>query len=1103
MRSQRFLIGTALMVLCLSWVAPAQQMDTALIVGTVTDVTGAVIPGVTVTFNHLATGTVYTSSTNSEGNFRSTPLRIGEYIVLAEQEGFSTYSGSGVTLGIGDTRQLDIALTVGSVTEIIEVEASAPLLQTTEASAGTVIENRQIIDLPLNGRDYLQLAVISAGTVRSRGQGISIGGQRGSEVNFTIDGMDNNNQSIASQGGMKETVKPSIDALSEFKVITNGFSAEYGKTSSGIVALSIKSGTNELHGTVFEFLRNDKMDAKNFFTPPGRDKPPFKRNQYGFAIGGPIKKNRAFLFGDMEFTDQRESAIRVNTIPSAAFINGDFSAGDTVYDPMTFDGTERQPFVNNRVPADRMDPVTNLVKGWYPAPQNDNRTRNYTFVPPANRDAMKWDLRFDQNLTDTDNFFLRWTHQQRNVFGSPFLPPTQYGSLTGGGDVDYTANNSVVAYNRVWSPSFITAFRFGWNYLDTDNTVFGDVTGDVNGAIGLQGVDQTLDGAGQFFISGYRWVGSSLFRPNLIQSQTRQLSADNTWTKGNHAIKFGAQIFFMQSFIENPQRAKGTFVFDGRFSERSASLRAGTGEPFADFLLGFPREMQGSNTVYMNIRSPVNHYYIQDDWKVNDRLTLNMGLRYELYPPWIETRDGIANFDLGTCRGCDDGFINIAGSRGSDRRSRALLDQDNTNFGPRLGMAYRIGDQTVIRAAYGIFYATFTNTGGGEFMETMPPFHFKVALSTGRTDPFLSMREGLPPGTITPLGARGVEMSSFQTAVQWPMAQNWNLNIQQTLPGDVLWQVGYYGNKMNHMILRYDENQPLPGPGALNPRRPWSKTAFDPACRGDVCFDGTEGHFITLGRMNRHAYRGNTLYHGFETKIEKRYSEGFTFIGSYAWSHVIGDNTPLGGSGAAPGESGRVILNALDWRRERGSSAQDMRHRFVGSFVYELPFGRGKMFGSGWSSAANAVLGGWSVGSIVQLYAGTPQHLTVRGNPAGVGGGDRPNVVQGQSGILPRSQRTLDRFFNTDAFVAAPPYTFGNAGKNVLVGPRTTLWDFSVFKNVRVGERVGIQYRFESFNFTNTPLFSFPNSQVGNPNFGQISSVSSWRRMQMGLKIVF
>lgn len=218
---------------------------------------------------------------------------------------------------------------------------------------------------------------------------------------------------------------------------------------------------------------------------------------------------------------------------------------------------------------------------------------------------------------------------------------------------------------------------------------------------------------------------------------------------------------------------------------------------------------------------------------------------------------------------------------------------------------------------------------------------------------------------------------------------------------------------------------------------------------------------------------------------------------------MIGDNTPLGGSGAAPGESGRVILNALDWRRERGSSAQDMRHRFVGSFVYELPFGRGKMFGSGWSSAANAVLGGWSVGSIVQLYAGTPQHLTVRGNPAGVGGGDRPNVVQGQSGILPRSQRTLDRFFNTDAFVAAPPYTFGNAGKNVLVGPRTTLWDFSVFKNVRVGERVGIQYRFESFNFTNTPLFSFPNSQVGNPNFGQISSVSSWRRMQMGLKIVF
>ncbi len=1105
MNVRRCVTAAMLLGILLAGLAVGQQMDTALIVGTVSDQTLAVVPGANITFAHLATGTEYTSTTNETGNYRSPPLRIGEYIVVAEAEGFKQYAGSGINLSIGDVRELDIPLEVGAVTEVIEVQASAPLLQTSDASAGTVIANRQIVDLPLNGRDYLQLAVISSGTVRSRGQGISIGGQRGSEVNFTIDGMDNNNQSIASQGGMKETVKPSIDAIAEFKVITNGFSAEYGKTSSGIVALSIKSGTNQVHGTVFEFLRNEKLDAKNFFTPAGGTKPPFKRNQYGLAIGGPIAKNRSFLFGDMEFTRQRESNIRVNNIPTPAFRAGDFSAGDTVYDPMTFDGTERQPFANNQIPASRIDPITDQINDWYPDPQNANRTRNFIFPAPQNRDARKWDLRFDQNLTDTDNFFVRWTSHQRTNLGSPFLPATQFGSLTFGGDVDFTANNAVVAYNKVWSPSLISGFRLGWNYLDTDNTVYGDVTDELNSVIGLQGVDQTLPGAGQFAIAGFRQVGTSNFRPNLIQSQTRQFSADNTWTTGDHAIKFGAQIFWMQSFIQNPQRAKGTFTFDGRFTERSPSMRAGTGESFADFLLGFPREMQGSNTVYMNIRSPVNHYYIQDDWKVSDKLTLNMGLRYERYPPWIETRDGISNFELGTCRGCDDGSINTAGSQGSDRRSRALVDQDNTNFAPRFGVAYRLREKTVIRAAYGIFYATFTNTGGGEFMETMPPFHFKVSLATGRTDPTLSMREGLPAGTITPLGARGVEMSSFQTDLQWPLAQNWNINIQQTLPGDVLWEVGYYGNKMNHMVLRYDENQPLPGPGALNPRRPWSRTTFDAFCRGDVCFDGTEGNDITLGRMNRHAYRGNTLYHGFETKFIKRYSEGFTFIGSYAWSHVIGDNTPLGGSGSAPGESGRVILNVLDWKQERGSSAQDMRQRFVGSFVYELPFGKGKSYGSNWGGVADAVLGGWSVGSIVQLYAGTPQHLTVRGNPAGVGGGDRPNVVSGQRGILSEG-RTLDRFFNTDAFVAAPSFTFGDAGKNLLNGPGTTLWDFSLFKNFRISERVRIQYRFESFNFTNTPRFGFPNSQVGNASFGQINGVTDeggWRRMQMGLKVVF
>ena len=1088
-----------------------QAADTALIVGTVSDSTGAVIPGTSLTFAHLATGTEYTTQSNETGNFRSPPLRIGEYIVVAESEGFKQYSGSGMSLSIGDTRQLDITLEIGAVTEVIEVEASAPLLQTSEAAAGTVIENRQIVDLPLNGRDYLQLAVISSGTVMSRGQGVSIGGQRGTEVNFVIDGMDNNNQSIASQGNQKEAVKPSIDAISEFKVITNGFAAEYGRTSAGIVSLSIKSGTNDLHGTGFGFFRDESMDARNFFAPAGQDKPAFARRQYGFAVGGPIKRNRAFLFGDMELTDVRESTTFVSTVPTPAVKNGDFSGFDIVHDPSTWDGTDRQPFPDNVIPQSRFDRVTNIMRTWYPDPDNANSTRNYTYVTPRNQDFHKFDIRYDQNLTSTDNFFVRWSGQEQNRGATPRYPAIpDFGSMSRGAEVNVTSNNSVVSYQKVWSPNLITAFRGGWNYLDTDVETHLDITENINAKLGIPGFNQDLRGTNEMNITGYSQLGNNTFRPNLIQSQTRQASADTTYTRGNHAIKFGVQSWWLQSFIDNPQRTMGTITYDGRFTERSPSNRGGTGDAMGDFLLGYAREFGASNTVYMNMRTNFLHFYAQDDWKVNERLTLNLGLRYEFNPPYYETRDGIANFNLGPCTlearvtpgGCDGGFIHVAGLNGSDRFNRALMTTDKTNFAPRFGLAYKLTEKTVMRMAYGLFYGNMSNTGGGEFMETMPPFHIKSSLVTGRVDPTLRHSEGLPPGTISPKNAQGVEMSSFEVDPQWPLAQNWNFNLQFSLPGDSLWEIGYFGNKMNHMIGRYDENLPRPGPGSPNSRRPWARTEIPASCRGDLCFEGTEpGGFITLGRMNRHAYRENTLYHGLQTKLEKRYSQGLTYILSYSWSHVIGDARGVTGSGDAPGSNLRFVLDPLDWKRERGNGAQDMRHRFIGSFVYELPFGRSKRFGSDWASGLNALLGDWSIGSIVTLTSGTPQHLTVAGNPANVGGGDRPDVVPGESWKLANPDPS--GFYNQDAFVPNQPFTFGDSGKNVLVGPGTVGWDFSLYKNIRFSEKYGLQFRAEAFNFPNHPNFNFPNAQVGNRNFGIISSARAPRIMQIGLKFVF
>ena len=1101
------------------------QADTALIIGSVTDATGAVIPGANITFAHLATGTEYQVQTNETGNFRSPPLRIGEYIVVAEADGFKAYSGSGINLSINDTRQLDIQLEVGAVTEVIEVEASAPLLQTNEASAGTVIENRQIVDLPLNGRDYLQLALLTAGVANSRGQGVSIGGQRGTEVSFMMDGMDNNNQAIASQGRQKETVKPNVDAIAEFKVITNGFSAEYGRSSAGIISLAIKSGTNDLHGTGFFFVRDEVMDARNYFTPASADKPQFGRKQYGFSVGGPIKKNKSFLFGDAEWTDVRETQTFVSSVPTPALRNGDFSGVENIYDPNTLSGGVRDQFPNDQIPTSRFDPVTNIMRNWWPDPDSGGLRNNFTFLSPRNQDFYKWDIRWDHNLTSKDNIFARWSSQQQTVAGVPQLPPTEFGTLTRGGPQDVTSNNTVFGWNRVWSPTLVSNFRVGWNYIDTDIETHLDVPDNINSRVGLKGFNTALRGVSEMNIAGWRAIGNNTFRPNLIQSQTRQFSSDNTWTQGNHAIKFGFQGFWLQSFIDNPQRTMGTITWDGRFTEQSPTARGG-GESMADFLLGFPREMQGSNTVYMNMRAPFLHFYVQDDWKVTDRLTMNLGVRYENNAPWVETRDGIGLFQRGGHRG-SQGAIRFAGQTGDKRSDRAMIDADNNNFAPRLGLAYKLTEKTVIRAAYGLFYGNITNTGGGEFMETMPPFHFKASLATGRADPFLSMQEGFfqnGQSPINALNARGVEMSAWDEDPAWPMAQNWNFNIQQSLKGDVLWEVGYFGNKMNHIMGRWDESAPRPGetvydpvldrsfgPGTgVNNRRPWKRVYVPTATRGDLVFPGNPNQgeftpdcqcFITLGRQNTHSSRFNTLYHGFHTKLEKRYSQGMTYIVSYQWSHAIGDIRGIPGSGNGPGDNARFVLDVLDITRERGSNPTDQRHRFVGSVVYELPFGRGKKYGSGWSKLSDSVLGGWAIGTILTFSAGTPATPTVRGNPANIGGGDRPNYVSGQDVDLANPDPT--GWWNPNAFVPNNTFEFGNSGKGILTGPGRSVWDFSAYKHFKFTEKYSAQLRIEAFNFTNTPQFNFPNVQVGNRNYGIISGAGNPRNLQIGLKFLF
>ena len=1082
-----WLRATAVGAVCV--LAAFAQIETALIQGTISDSSGAVIPGATVRFVQVATNQARETTTDARGFFRSVPLRIGEYRVEVSSEGFKTATRSGIILELQQTAVLNIALEVGAITEVIDVTADAPLLETTEASQGQVIDNQKIVDMPLNGRDYIQLALLSAGAVRSIGGrfgGFSSGGQRTTQNNYTLDGVDNNNLQIAAQGRRAEVIKPSVDAIQEFKISTNAYSAESGRALGGTVNVSIKSGTNGLHGTLFHFLRNEKLDAKNFFDPPNAPRAPFKRNQFGFSVGGPVIKNRTFFFGDYEGTRIRESTTFNETIPTQAQLGGDFSAvSQTIYDPATLsaaDGT-REPFPNQIIPSSRIDPVSAQVRDLWPATNRPGLTQNYLINAPDPEDQDRWDVRVDHMFGANDNMFFRYSKQDEAVGASLRFPSALDGDGT---QFDHVGDNMVLSHSHVFSPSLITTVKLGWNRIFTIRTAVNDAN--LNQQFGINGVDQQLPGMALMNISGVRNVGLSNFTPNIIDSQSRQLKIDTSYTRGKHTLKFGYNMQFLQSYLTNPQQSLGNFTFNGNFTRQSVPGGNRGGRPVADFLLGTAFRSNISNSVYMNLRAPWNHFYVQDDWRATNKLTLNFGLRYELSPPWIEKEDGIANFDIDTDPANPD-FL-LAGSAGSGRFNRATIANDTNNFAPRFGFAYQALQGTVIRGGYGVFYANYEGTGGGQFLQGNPPFHIKSEISTDSINPTVLLSNGNPAGILTPENAVSLRFSSFERDPDWPMSQQWNVNIQHSLFKDTVLEVGYYGTKAQFLVNRVDGNYALPGAGNINSRRRYTSAIFP----------GTNIEVGPLSRMSRHEFNGNSLFHSFQSRLEKRFSGGFTVLGAYVFSRTIGDVAGFSGSGNAPNSG---IQNPLDRRAERSLDNQHRKHSFTTSYVYELPFGQGRKYGSNMNRALDFAVGGWSVAGIHSLASGRPFGLSVRGDPANTGNLNRPDVVPGQDPFLSSDQRDPQRWFNTAAFEANEAFTFGNAGRNVLIGPGLFNWDFALYKQFKVTESKFFQFRFEAFNFTNTPNFGFPNSEVGNNNFGRITSAGRPRNLQFGLKFIF
>jgi hypothetical protein len=1088
------------------------QVDTGSITGTVTGPAGAALPGVKVTIVAVATNRQQTFTTDSDGRYSSGPLGVGEYRIEAELPGFKRLVRQNILLQVQETPVVNLQLELGTLNQQVTVTAATELVRTTDASQGSVIEQRRVRGLPLNGRDYLQLALLSEGTlpppgqgrdasginngVGSRAGGFSAGGQRATDNNYLLDGFDNNTDDTSFDTDQAEVIKPSVDAIQEFKVQTNSYPAEFGRAAGGVVNLTMKSGTNLFHGTAYDFLRNEKLDARNFFDPAKR--PPFKRNDYGFTVGGPVIKNKAFFFFSWETLKRRESATDNNTIPTLAMRQGVFSALNVpIYDPLTYDPTTRtrQVFPGNIIPTDRIDPIAQQLINLYPTPQNGNLSQNYLFNPPNQEDVGRINTREDYQLSQQDQLSFIFNTETDKIPASTSLPGPAFGGNTRVTNV--VGHSTGLTWNHVVSPTLVTSTKVGffWDKFLIDFSPEAKALGNLAAKIGLQVPPSTLNVTYPTInITGFTSLGAGNFLPVWSQGQNRQLINDTNWIKGAHTVQFGAESEWIQTNNLNARDLGGAFSFSGRYT-RNSLTNAG-GSPVADFLLGDVDGSTYSTSTRVEARAILLAGYLQDDWKVNQRFTLNLGLRYEFLRPFEDKYNKLANLDLNT----NPLQVILESQGGKDFPHANPFD-----FQPRVGLAYQLlPNKVVVRAGYGIYspFQRFSPFGDSSSIVVNPPYNIAVSTSSSGITPASLLRNGIPADQLSLQHATSVSLAYLQPNPPHSYSQQWNMNVQYQFASNWMFQVGYFGDKGTHLANLLDANYVTSlGPGNINQRRRFTSVFIPssiPGASGPV-----SGVVISpLGSILEQVNAGNSIFHSMQAKVEHRFSNGFTILASWIWSKGLGDVVGSSPEGAAPGSS---YQNPANLRQERGLLDTNIADSFVLSEIWDLPYGHGRRFGSNVAPVIDAVLGGWSLGGILTLTTGRPFNITVSGDPANSGETDRANLV-GDPYAVPGGQRVAE-FFNTAAFAPNQPYTYGNLGRNAMVGPAFENLDCSLIKEATPftvkDHAVNLQFRWEVFNLLNHPNFDFPGSTLGTPTFGHITAANAGREMQAGLKVIF
>ena len=1043
------------------------QETTATVAGQVQDSSGAGIAGARVTAHNVGTGLERTVTTNESANYVLPLLPIGTYDISAEKEGFKKIVETGVILQVDQHARVDFKLQVGATSDSVQVTADVPLTQTDSSSVGSVIDNTKVVELPLNGRQFYNLALLvpgvappAQGSILSFRGGFNVAGASELNNNFILNGLDNNNQLLSAPA-----FRPSVDAIQEFKILTGIFPAEYGRNSGSQVVVTTKSGTNGFHGTAFEFLRNQVVDAENYFTPANSSKPSFKQNQFGGTVGGPIIRNKTFFFASYEGTRSTQQITALTNVPTSAMITGDFSAiPKAILDPTT-----GKAFPGNMIPVSRISAPGQYLAKLYPTPTastpaNQLPTNNFTFNEPQVDSLNLGSLRGDHTFSEKDTLSLTYndfednTLTQNNVVcGSRVVPLFDCTVLL-------LARVGGFTETHIFNPGLINQVRFAYSeFQNPRNTndqslnflqMF-NITGTRFDGPARSGVPQTS-------VTGFATLGEPTNFPQTRTDNTYQLADDVTFNHGNHSLKFGVDLHRFQS--------NGTIVGNGRgsytFSAQSSAPT--TGYAFADLLLGLPTSTARSPlSPRIYDRTGIYAGYAQDDWKLSPHLTLTIGMRYEYNLPTFEKYNTLSNFNPAT------GNIDIAGTSGVPK---GLWNPNYRDFQPRFGFAFSPFDtsRTVIRGGYGIFYNSpaLNNVNSGP-QQSNAPFVSAQTFNSSLATP-VTLANPYPAAAA---GAGSLTLSAFNRHQPDPQIQQWNFNVQQELTKSMVLEVTYQGSKGTHLPLLYNINQPPPGPGTVA-----QKQALRP--------------YPQFGNITFLDAVGNSSYNGLLTKLQQRYSNGLSFLMSYSYGKSI-DNTPGTPYNVTPSRSS--AMNPQNLGLERGLSGFDIRHRFVFSPVYELPFGKGKPYLNG-NRAVSWIVGGWEASGILTLQTGRPFTALVSTDNANVlGNVDRPNIV----GDANAGPKTPAQWINVNAFQLAPAGTFGNAGRNNLISPGWVNLDVVLSRNFRVTERISLQFRVESFNVANHPNFDLPSQTFGVPGFGSITSAEAPRQIQFGLKVRF